>query len=113
MKTITQKQLGDRLRKLRKQAGYTQAQVAEKLGVSNETLSRLERGTQWTDFKTFNELAKLYRVEWVDLMSVISVQSNPSRNAVVQEIVELLKPQKLATLEKARDLLRVFLKEEK
>lgn len=45
-------------------AGFTQAHVAEKLEVAPETMSRLERGQQWTDFETFSALAKLYGVEW-------------------------------------------------
>ena len=108
MKTITKEQLGKRLAELRKRAGYTQAQVAENLGLSNETLSRLERGSQWTDFDTFLALAKLYRVEWADLMAIIPDDRNAKQKAVIQEIVDLLRNKKLAETEQARDLLEVL-----
>lgn len=67
---VTQKQVGQRFAELRKQAGLGQRDVAERIGVSNETLSRLERGQQWTDFGTLSSLASLYGVSWADLMAV-------------------------------------------
>ena len=41
---IDYKILGERLKKSRKQKGYTQAQLAEILDISEEYLSRMEKG---------------------------------------------------------------------
>ena len=38
------REIGQTIAKYRKQAGLTQEQLAEKLGVGNETVSRIERG---------------------------------------------------------------------
>lgn len=108
MQAVTKQQLGQRLGELRKRAGLTQAQVAEKLQVAPETLSRLERGQQWTDFETFSALAKLYNVEWADLMAVAPGASGGKR-AVLQDVVDLLRPATKAQLELVLDLAKVVL----
>lgn len=106
MEAVTKQQVGKRLADLRRRAGFTQAQVAEKLGIAPETMSRLERGQQWTDFETFSALAKLYGVEWADLMAV-TPGAKGGKKAVLQEVVDLLRPASKAQLEMVRELAKV------
>ena len=94
-----------RLADLRGKAKLTQAQAAEKVGITNETLSRIERGKQWTDFKTLSALARLYKVEWADLMAVYPKVAGAKQRAVIQEVVDLLRPRKLSEVERARNIL--------
>ena len=105
---VTQQQVGARLAEQRKRAKLTQEQAAEKLGISNETLSRLERGIQWTDFKVLLKLARLYRVEWGDLLAVFPEGAGAKQRAAIQEVVDLLRPRKLSEVELALDILRVL-----
>lgn len=51
-----------KLKELRKRKKLSQTEVAEKLGVSLNTISNYERGERTPDVKTLNELAKLYDV---------------------------------------------------
>lgn len=89
MRKPTQQQLGRRLAELRKRAKLTQGVVAEKLGVADETLSRIERGTQWTDFNTLVALCELYDAEWADLVPS-SGGRNSAHQLAVQRVVDLL-----------------------
>jgi transcriptional regulator with XRE-family HTH domain len=91
------------LPELRAKAGLTQAQVAAKLDIANETLSRLERGTQWTDFETLVALSRLYAVEWVDMMAIFPGPRTGKR-ALVQEVCDLLQGAPLAEVELVRDI---------
>ncbi len=54
--------LGSRLKESRERKGFTQVQVAEKLGISNGTLSGYERNYRDPDTNTLTILAKLYGV---------------------------------------------------
>jgi transcriptional regulator with XRE-family HTH domain len=108
MRTVTRRQLGERLADLRTKAGLTQAQVAAKLNIANETLSRLERGTQWTDFETFVALGRLYGVEWADMMAIFPGPSSGKR-AIVQEVCDLLQRASPAEVELVRDIAEAVL----
>jgi transcriptional regulator with XRE-family HTH domain len=89
MRKPTQQQLGRRLAELRKRAKLTQGDVAEKLGVADETLSRIERGAQWTDFATLVALCELYDAEWADLVPRGGGR-NSAHQVAVQRVVDLL-----------------------
>ncbi len=56
------KQLGKRIKQIRKAAKLTQEMLAEKTGLSVEYISRLERGMSQPSFKTFEALAKALSV---------------------------------------------------
>jgi len=60
------KQLGKRIKQIRKAAGLTQERLAEKTGLSVEYISRLERGMSQPSFKTFDALAKALNVTTKD-----------------------------------------------
>ncbi|MEW5854666.1 MAG: helix-turn-helix transcriptional regulator [Myxococcota bacterium] len=110
MASVTLKELGKRLADLRKRAGLSQAQVAERLGVTNETISRVERGVQWTDFSILAGMAELYSVPWGDLLAVFPEDGNTPRQAAIQEIVEMLRGRPLSDVELVRDMVRVLVR---
>jgi transcriptional regulator with XRE-family HTH domain len=58
----TAKQLGRALAAARADAGLTQEQVAEHLGVFVETVSRFERGANWPTVPRLLQLAELYGI---------------------------------------------------
>ena len=55
--------IGRTARQARHALGLTQEQVAEKLGVSVEFCSRIERGVALPSLKTFVQLAEVLRVD--------------------------------------------------
>ena len=55
-------QIGEFLAALRKARGFTQQEVADKLGVSNKAVSSWETGTSCPDISMLPVLAELYEV---------------------------------------------------
>ena len=60
--------LGSFLAALRKEQGLTQAQLGEKLGVSNKTVSRWETGTYLPPVEMLQQLGTLYGVSLNELL---------------------------------------------
>jgi len=58
MGTDLPRRLGHRIRKLRNQAGLTQAQLADRVEVSDEFMSRLERGKKSPSLATASRIAE-------------------------------------------------------
>lgn len=54
--------LGDRLKSLRKEKGYTLEQVADKLNTTKVTISRYEKNLREPKKETISQLAKLFNV---------------------------------------------------
>ena len=56
------KEYAKRLRALRKEKGFTQQDVADRLRVNKQTISGYERGIRKPDFEKLDELADLFDV---------------------------------------------------
>ncbi|MBI4715075.1 MAG: helix-turn-helix transcriptional regulator [Nitrospirae bacterium] len=56
------KQMGMRMKQIRKAAKMTQERLAERTGLSIEYISRLERGLSQPSFKTLSSLAEVLNV---------------------------------------------------
>lgn len=65
---MNQQKIGVLLRDLRKEKNLTQAELAEKLGVSNRSISRWENGITMPDFDLLIELADFYGVDVRDIL---------------------------------------------
>lgn len=51
-----------RIKELREEAGYTQNQIAEMLGIKQNTYSQYENGVRELPFEYLIELSKIYSV---------------------------------------------------
>jgi transcriptional regulator with XRE-family HTH domain len=67
--TEVERRLGDRVAALRQAAGLTQAELAERLEVAVETISRLERGSVVPSLPRLARLAETLSVELIDLFT--------------------------------------------
>ena len=65
---MDQIKIGAFLKTLRKEKNLTQEQAAERLGVSNRTVSRWETGTNMPDISLLLEIAELYGVSIPELI---------------------------------------------
>lgn len=65
---MEQKKIGLFIRKLRKEKGLTQERLAEKLGVTNRSISRWENGVNMPDLDLLIELADYFDVSIDDLL---------------------------------------------
>jgi transcriptional regulator with XRE-family HTH domain len=66
---------GNRLKMLRLQKNFTQAQVAQKLGVTKSVISAYETGLRMPSYDILIALAKLFKVSTDFLLGVESKQS--------------------------------------
>jgi transcriptional regulator with XRE-family HTH domain len=66
---MTYKAVAQRIKKFRKASGLTQAALAEKAGVSPNTVARLERGLHRASSETVEKLAKALGVTASDILN--------------------------------------------
>ncbi len=71
-----EKTIGKKLHELRKQSGFTQDYVAEKLGVSAQAVSKWENDIACPDIMTLPNIAELYGITVDELFKNEEVQSN-------------------------------------
>ena len=71
-----EKTIGKKLYELRKQSGFTQDYVAEKLGVSAQAVSKWENDIACPDIMTLPHIAELYGITIDELFKNEEVQSN-------------------------------------
>ena len=71
-----EKTIGKKLHELRKQSGFTQDYVAEKLGVSAQAVSKWENDIACPDIMTLPNIAELYGITIDELFENEEVQSN-------------------------------------
>ncbi|NLY72501.1 MAG: helix-turn-helix transcriptional regulator [Tissierellia bacterium] len=65
---MDQKKVGYFIKELRKKKSITQEELAEKLGVSNRTVSRWETGINMPDLSILLELSSIFEVDLSDLL---------------------------------------------
>ncbi len=70
------KTIGKKLYELRKQSGFTQDYVAEKLGVSAQAVSKWENDIACPDIMTLPKIAELYGITIDELFKNEEVKSN-------------------------------------
>lgn len=77
------KQLGERIKKIRKAAKLTQGRLAEKTNLSVEYISRLERGVAQPSFKTLTIIAVALNVTIKDFFDFGSPVTFKNKKAEV------------------------------
>lgn len=80
------KNMETRLYELRKKTGMSQDELAEKIGVSRQTISKWERGEALPDTENLIALAKLYNVTLDDIVNYDEDEEKPEE--VKAEIID-------------------------
>ena len=93
-------QTGQKLQELRVRANMTQEQLAERLFVSRELISKWELGQRKPDIRTLREICKLFSVEIDTFMET---------NSLSDELASCLPPDLSISTEQFRVLLGNFL----
>ena len=80
-------EIANRLLELRKKNGYSQEELASKLGISRQSVSKWERAEASPDTDNLILLAKIYNVSLDELLgaSSVDVEELRSNNEVVEE----------------------------
>ena len=73
--------VGENIARLRKAKGWTQAELGERLGVSNQAISKWEKGMTMPDIMLLPELAKIFGVTIDELFG------NTSDKVIVYSLV--------------------------
>lgn len=79
--------IGNRLRELRKEKGYTIKELSQIINVSDISISRYENNKRDADIKTLKDLAKLYNVS---LDYITCITDNRENIQLEEEEVKLL-----------------------
>lgn len=65
--TVTQKKLGNKIQKLRKELGITQEEFAERLNISRTHIGHIEQGRKSPSMKLMEKIAKTLQVKVKDI----------------------------------------------
>ena len=81
---------GSFLKELRKEHGLTQEELAEKLGVTNRTVSRWETGSNIPDIDILIYLSEFYRVDLKELLDgeKKEIEHKTEDTQIVRQVVE-------------------------
>lgn len=60
--------LGNKICELRKLSGITQEQLAEKLSISRQTLSKWEKGNSLPDIESIVNISKLFQISFQSIL---------------------------------------------
>ncbi len=84
-------QIGERLAKIRKERGFTQKDLADKLNMSQQVISNIERNTSMPDIVFLEGLADLYEITIDDLIGrkVISKDGNNLEQQIMSIIEQM------------------------
>jgi transcriptional regulator with XRE-family HTH domain len=86
--SVDYRSIGSRIRQLRRERNFTQAQLAEKLSVTPEYISRVERATTNPSLQTLSKLARLLGVNLTFLLEGTLTDSDSYK---LEEFSELIR----------------------
>lgn len=98
--------LGKGLAEKRKQIGWTQACVAEKIGVDTETVSRFERGVSLPSLLTLEKLSLALNSSVADLFAGHSSQPSDQAEIISAWLLNLCEKDRLFVTELVKQTCR-------
>lgn len=80
--------IGDKIRKVRELKGLRQEEVAERLHITQAAYSKIERGETKVDLERLQQIAELFQVDLVSLLSfddsnIFNVENNEGSAGIV------------------------------
>lgn len=78
--------IGDNIRKYRKHKDMTQEQLADRLGVSYQSVSRWENGTTYPDIELLPSIAEMFCITMDELMGIPDVNKEKQAERVFDEL---------------------------
>ncbi len=85
------KQLGQHIKKLRQERGYSQEQFAEKLGIATRTLCGIEIGKNFFTSSTLEKILEVLEITPQDLFRVNHYQPREDLEKEIFEVVKGIK----------------------
>lgn len=84
------KEVGNKIAAIRKEKGWTQKEIAERLYVSTAAVSKWERGLNYPDLSLMEPLAELLEISVAELLGVV----NQSEESIIKNITEISREEK-------------------
>ena len=107
---MDQQKTGELIANRRHELGYTQKQLAERLGISDRTVSKWERGLGFPDISLVEDLADALGLTAIELLRGEQAVSTPEEVCSVQETIHTFSPVIQLQRKKTRiKLIAVFL----
>lgn len=103
--------IGKFISELRKEHGFTQEQLGEKIGVSNKTVSRWETGTYLPPADTLLILSELFNVTINEILSGKRLSKEEYRDAAEENLKQSIKTSSFSLKEKMDYFKKKWLKE--
>ncbi len=85
-----EKELGKKIKKLRKEHGYTQEQLAELVDIDNKHLSKIENGVHLPAYKTIKRLSEVLNFNLQDMESLTSDKDLINRDPLYYKALKIL-----------------------
>jgi transcriptional regulator with XRE-family HTH domain len=104
------KRLGNKIRVLRTRSGLSQARLAEKVDVSPEFMSRLERGLKSPALSTAERIAKTLGISISDLFAFDAPEPAGERNQLIDGLCHLLASEDLEKIRLVTNVARTIVK---
>lgn len=99
--------IGENIRSCRRKMNLTQEQLAEKLGVSFQSVSRWENDLTYPDMELLPALMGIFGVTADELLGISEARKEQEAEEIIRELVELSK-QKDAPSERINELIRAI-----
>ena len=101
------RQIGHRIKEIRESRGYTQEQLAEKLNLSVQHISVIERGVKSPRLDTFIKIANILEINADYLLKdVLQVSSQLTSNELYDMLGQVPEKEKRRILEVVRVLIQ-------
>ncbi len=78
--------IGKKIKQLREKANLTQAELSEKIGMTEKNLSNIERGLQTPTLNSFLKLLDVLNVSLLEFGISSTELKNPKRDELIKEI---------------------------
>lgn len=105
VKSTIKQSIGQAVAKQRKAVGLTQAQLAERLNLSLDAISRLERGNIGLTVERMVELAEIFGCETADLLHEGSTRVRDQARELEDLLQELAEEERIELLSLVRQMI--------
>ena len=103
-------ELGEKIRRIRKQRGLTQEQLAEMIDITSRNLSNIELGISFPKSETLEKILKSLRITTQDLFANEHIKSNQELLEEIHKLLETTKNDN-STLGKIYKIIKDMLEE--
>ncbi|GAA4511964.1 hypothetical protein GCM10023173_05370 [Sphingobacterium thermophilum] len=100
--------LGKKIRLLRHQKGWSQEDVAKRLDISIPAFSKIETGITDVNLSRLNQIAKLFNLSLVELLSTSDANEEKEKFAEINELQQRLQAREAEVIELQKKVIDLY-----